>query len=521
MKRIYALLIAVIITGNLFAQSPTLLKDINSTTSSSSPNGFTQVGNIAFFTADDGVHGRELWKTDGTTAGTKMVKDIWAGGGGSAPFNLTGMNGTVFFTAQASSDIYKLFKSDGTGAGTVMIGDTESSNTFDGPDNLTNVNGTLFFKAHNNISGTNLWKTDGTNAGTVMVTNNTPGLSDYMSYFTNVDGTLFFIDGNGAIGSSHSALWKSDGTAEGTVLVKNIRPESPTNNINSLISFNGKLFFVTDDGVYRPELWTSDGTEEGTLLFKDLVPGTEGSYPENLKVIGNSLYFSISNGNIPISGMYKTDGTPDGTIAIANGSGGSYFTNQEQFTAIDSTVFFRANGLQIWKVGITDTAAVMVKNIPYTASVPDPRPKFMTAANGVLFFSAASNAAGEELWKSDGTEAGTVAIDILPGAAGSTPQYLTPVNNSLVFAATDPTHGTELWIVKMGSCVWTGNINTAWEAPGNWSTNMVPTASSAVIIPAGRLNYPVVSVSTTVKSISCEQGSSLSVLPGVDLKLLK
>ena len=70
------------------------------------------VNGTLFFTADDGMHGTELWKSDGTAAGTTLVKDIYPGiawdvttatQASSYPSNLTNVNGTLFFTADDGS----------------------------------------------------------------------------------------------------------------------------------------------------------------------------------------------------------------------------------------------------------------------------------------------------------------------------------------------------------------------------------------------------------------------------------
>jgi len=78
---------------------PTLLKDIYPGVSSSAPTYLTDVNGTLFFIADDGTYGVEVWKSDGTAAGTAMVKDINPGAGGSFPFDFTNVNGTLFFTA--------------------------------------------------------------------------------------------------------------------------------------------------------------------------------------------------------------------------------------------------------------------------------------------------------------------------------------------------------------------------------------------------------------------------------------
>lgn len=144
----------------------------------SSPQLLLTIGNTTYFSADDGVHGNELWKTDGTVTGTSLVKDINPGPADSFPFNLTNVNGTLFFTADDGTHGTELWKSDGTTAGTVMVKDIATVKVTEPlyvpsygsrPEQLTLVNGTLFFSANDGVHGRELWESDGTADGTVMV----------------------------------------------------------------------------------------------------------------------------------------------------------------------------------------------------------------------------------------------------------------------------------------------------------------------------------------------------------------
>src|SRR4029453_8297673 len=132
-----------------------------------------------FFDADEGTTGRELWKSDGSAAGTVLVKDLDQGSADSSPSSPTNVNGTVFFGAEDGVHGSELWKSDGSTAGTVLVKDIAPGlrgSIFPfGPFVLTSANGTLFFSASDATSGQELWKSDGTAAGTVLVKDIFPG----------------------------------------------------------------------------------------------------------------------------------------------------------------------------------------------------------------------------------------------------------------------------------------------------------------------------------------------------------
>jgi ELWxxDGT repeat protein len=103
------------------------------------------------------VHGRELWVTDGTTAGTHLVCDIEPGGGSSDPQDFVNVNGTLYFTATTTADGDQVWKSDGTANGTILVSDPNKGPSISDPLGLTAVGGNLFFDAYDSTNGYSLW----------------------------------------------------------------------------------------------------------------------------------------------------------------------------------------------------------------------------------------------------------------------------------------------------------------------------------------------------------------------------
>jgi ELWxxDGT repeat protein len=412
----------------------------------SNPNDFIEMGGIYYFVASTDKAGQELWRTDGTVAGTYMVKDIHPGPLGAQLYYLTVMNGILYFSADNGNLNHELWRSDGTTAGTYMVKDINPGAGGGGPQRFIVVDGTLFFIANDGTYGLELWKSDGTEAGTVIVKDIYPGpLHGLPGGLYDFDGTLFFSAKDGVNGTE---LWKSDGTQAGTVMVADIYPGPSSSSPSYLEQAGGDLFFRASDGISGLELWKSDGTITGTLLVSDIYSGSLASNPSDLTNLGGTLLFTADDG-VHGEELWKSDGTELGTVLVSdiysgtNDSNISYlldvFGSQAIFAADDGV-----HGRELWKSDGTPGNTIMIKDI--NPGDKDSFPGSFVAHAGLIYFYAYDDVFGDELWRSDGTEMGTVMVsDINPGAEGSGGFLIAATNSGLLFGADDGVLGDELW----------------------------------------------------------------------------
>ena len=226
---------------------------------------------ILFFTADDGINGRELWKSDGTEAGTVMVSDLNPGSLSTSFYDLSSINNTLYFTSDGGGFGQELWKSDGTEDGTVLVKDIAGGNS--GPGKVFLFKGEIYFSAYD-ANGYELWKTDGTDAGTILIKDINPGPESSLGSMPGTEtfvimGDYFYFTADDGI--NYQQLWRSDGTAAGTTMVKKIHPSNHSFPYNLTVVSNTLFFRAAGDGSspdFNNELWKSDGTEAGTVVGK-------------------------------------------------------------------------------------------------------------------------------------------------------------------------------------------------------------------------------------------------------------
>ena len=403
---------------------------------SSDPSSLVRVGDTIFFRADDGARGAELWKSDGTAAGTVLVKDIFPGGAGGFPAGLIRVGSVLFFSANDGVHGQELWKSDGTEDGTVMVKDMTPGPGLTGMSSLrAAVGGELLFSAETGGPDA-LWKSDGTEEGTVEV--KSIGLTaDDPNDPVVVGSTLYFFAFDDANGWE---LWKSNGTPGGTSRVKNINPGSgdgvePFN----LEEWRGDVYFGGNDGVHGVELWRTDGTRDGTRMVSDIDPGGESSnsYPTWLEAFGNRLLFAADDG---VRGweLWKSDGTRAGTVLVKDLTpAGKRRSRIGPILRIDDDLaLFGAFGEG--SLHRTDGTAKGTKVVRRPRDGGPSSVGEMTRVPGIgaLFWSVLS-----ALWVSNGTYGGTREL------AAADPAEITALGQRLaLFAGTDDVHGTELWL---------------------------------------------------------------------------
>lgn len=378
------------------------------------PRNFVQIAGHAFYSANDGINGSELWKTDGTFDGTSMVQNIADPGSfGSDPLYPVAIDRTVYFTARATGIANEflgreIWRSDGTSAGTTMLkdiapGPNEQDTVVD--PNFTKLGDVVIFLARSDENNYELWRTDGSEEGTVLVRDiwdgaesSFPDLDDREPRFTVFAGEAYFVanDGRG------ENLWKTDGTSDGTVLVHRVRRDGRP-SIQFITAFEDAIYYAADDGVNGRELWKTMGTPGDAQLVTRFT-GNAGAEPAYLTVLGERLFFVGKNDSGRFS-LWSSDGTLEGTQPIANNALGT----PENLTVMNDQLFFTVETSSNHEIWVLDGASQETRFLLRLERRSEPL--LLTAVEDRLFFFENIDGQSLQLWSSDGSAVGTVPIE--------------------------------------------------------------------------------------------------------------
>ncbi len=311
-----------------------------------SPDHLTVFGNAILFTVQNSYINNpyyrpyQLWFSDGTPQGTRLVKDLYADMLSDLQVSsIRVVDGKAYFftyldTRIESGNWYQLWRSDGTSEGTNIIAEFIEPLGYWTPDLVIGPNHLLFFTAplnDNNIHQMVVWQTDGTEAGTqpVDVLNNTPS-EYYQLYRYQLVGNHLYImqilqngfqilttQGKNSGGIIELAnfpflllgelkfawaafdnrlfftyyyqIWESEGTAESTKLFYQFEETYP--QPQNLYGIGSRLFLAATDVKNGTELWEVKGDNTIPQLLMDINPGPSSSVPSHFAWAGNKLFF--------------------------------------------------------------------------------------------------------------------------------------------------------------------------------------------------------------------------------------
>ena len=424
----------------LLAADPYLLADINPD-GDSFASQITELNDQVYFYADDGEHGWELWRSDGTEEGTELLVDIWPGEEGSR---------TSF----------------GAELRTVLVASQNQ----------------LYFRADDGVHGKELWVSDGTETGTSLV-DLLPGPDSSFAFPETAleqGGVLLWADE-----PVHGReLWLSEGAAENSRLLADIREGSEESELRFFVSADGVAYFSANDGVHGSELWRTDGTAEGTVLAANVDDhGDNGSVPRDLTPSpnGEALYFAtraagaIFKLDVGSDELTRLDISPPGIgEEIPNIIGASddavFFWELWRPTPTVTSVnayaadaAFNEAPTVLWRSGYSgfrfDWFDALVTDGGQLVTTYGEGRSLVGEFQGEFYFTQSTLRNGVELYRStlpnfphieapQDTRERLVA-DINPGEASSNPNFLGATEAALYFAAEDGVHGREIWVVPL------------------------------------------------------------------------
>ncbi len=430
--------------ADLFGE-PTLVSDIAPGPQSSSPREFARTKTGAIFTTGDPadpITPRVLWTTDGTAGGTLSIQPE----GLRLDRILTTPGEIHWLQMRDDEDRLSLWSTDGTPAGTLELA---RNLEVIAPRGFDADRGLFYFTANETDSPPDAepWVSDGTAAGTHLLKDLAPGPdAASTSPFVHFRGRDYFIGpAPDAVGFG---LWRTDGTSAGTVLVER--------GFRRVWAAGSSLYLLGVEGNNRLILYRSDGTAAGTTRLQDFGFRDIETFGTEVELFGDlgagRVGWRIDNLEIP-SSLWVTDGTPDTAKKLMDlptffASTPTRFGPWAYFVADDGTT-----GFELWRTDGTPAGTqVAVELCPGSCDGLLSIQPTVVAGDRLFLTSARDPETGFEPIISDGTPAGTVALgDICPGPCSTRPEFgLFDLPGLVLFTALDgPNSPRSLWVTDL------------------------------------------------------------------------
>jgi ELWxxDGT repeat protein len=386
-----AVLLALASACLALAQTPCARFDGNQLpidTLSSSPRQFVRLGSRVLFTATTPALGNELWALDLSTRTANLVADLAVGTASSSPSALTAFAGHVYFAADDGVHGPQLWRTDGTAAGTIRPDLLPGSGA---PSEFAVANGKLFF--HSN-TGPELVVTDGSAADT-QVLDILPGGNSQPRDLVRIGNEVWFSASTPAFGTE---LWRTDGTQAGTSLVFDANPGPAHGSPRRPVEVGSERLFAADN-----RLWRTDGTPAGTSELAASVREVVAAGNQAFFLSGTGLWRSL--GTVATTQLVTTIPVPPlGILSSLSGfDTGLTFLAEPGLGGSASTRWVSdGTAAGTFALGATTTAPTCVFDGSH------------------FYFAHATSGAGLELWRTDGTQAGTTLVaDVVPGPVSS------------------------------------------------------------------------------------------------------
>lgn len=278
-----------------------------------------------------------------------------------------------------------------------------------------------------------------------------------------------------ALSSGQSANQQQ--TLPAPFLIKDIYTNTITTDPRNFTGVSGTIYFHATEPTSGFELWKSDGTVTGTVMVKQINPLGDGiGYGEQEMIQIDGVLYFVANDGVHGYELWRSDGTEEGTRMVKdiNPAGNAFFTySSPELIRIGDLIYFAAtndvDGLELWRSDGSEEGTVQIANINPAG---DSFPQNFTEMEGVLFFSADSGGYQRELWRSDGTEAGTALVAGFYDSGIYNPNHLAVMSQTLYFSAGKMGFGVELW-QSDGTLTGTVLVRDIVSGPGSSSPNQL------------------------------------------------